>query len=209
MRKLTATTTNYDKDVDGMLVDSVEDPQVEEDLDDMLVVSLEDIRFDEDLDDILTDNVEDENMIESDENVRPVFVIIPGPHQSGTKSFQSALCGMTVAEQARKVLLKDGFEYIGTGDHRGLCTTHHHRSFMAENLGKPSLSAVQAMVLSYPNQTTIKDVPKLTPSFVQKVEALRKERRNGMIVFEDWSRLVPSQVSRRVRTRRRATLASQ
>jgi hypothetical protein len=47
------------------------------------------------------------------------------------------------------------------------------------------MQPVEAMIVNYPNRTEFQKSPKLNPDFVSRVEALRKNRRNSMVIFED------------------------
>jgi hypothetical protein len=95
------------------------------------------------------------------------------------------------------VLLSDNFIYLGTGSDTSRCLAHSSESFFVDDLLTPhAMFNMQTMIVNYSAgaRSPGRGTPMLNPNFIRKVELLRQHNQNALVIFEDLSGALSSQI---------------
>jgi len=113
---------------------------------------------------------------------KPILVIHTGPHKTGTSYLQSILA----SPSSRKALAKDNYLYLGT------CVPGVEYEKIVDNTDPcmPHYTPYSDIPFFGLNSTNSIDFKLLAPEFEFMLQKMKRERKNGLIVFEATAKFI-------------------
>jgi hypothetical protein len=136
-------------------------------------------------------DVKDSLRVATDKKTKPTIVLHVGTRHTGSFFVQSVLTSL----EAKALLEKDNFVFLGTtpqGISDSVYLKHDGRAIF-QHFEKNIV--MEQMIMSYPHHPEVKNgTLRLQPHFTNKVEALRKQGKHVLLVYEEMGAFTPREI---------------